>query len=248
MTVDRVAFLAAGWSLATAQAHGTSIALETQDGTILVDVGGEATKGLVATSGLASLQRIYLTHEHPDHLWALPGLLHCLRFADERGPLAIHGPAPALERARAAIEALGVTTPFELQWSPIALAPGSDDLASWTPADHPVPTLSYRFDDVVVCGDTAPTHSTVELAQGASLLAHEASHTSEELTHSNGHSTPADAGRIAHEAGVGTLALIHIHPSLDRKSAVDATGFDPTLAPVDGQVLARTGGGWGPSG
>lgn len=248
MSIDQVAFLASGWSLATAEAHGTSIALATDDGTILVDVGGEATKGLVATFGLAGLSRIYLTHEHPDHLWALPGLLHCLRFAGERGPLEIHGPAPALERARGAIDALGVTTPFEVRWTPIEVGSAGDGLARWAPADHSVPALSYRFGDVVVCGDTAPSQDTTELAQGASLLVHEASHTSEELTHPHGHATPADAGRIAEDAGVDTLALIHIHPSLDRATAIEASGFEPTVAPVDGQILTREGGGWELSG
>lgn len=248
MTVQQVAFLASGWSLATPEAHGTSIALGTQEGTILVDVGGETTKGLAATFGLETLTRIYLTHEHPDHLWALPGLLHCLRFGQDRGPLAIHGPKPALDRARRAVDALGVTTPFEVQWVEITDEHGADDIARWAPADHPVPTLSYRFDDVVVCGDTAPSEETTELAKGGSLLVHEATHTSEELTHPHGHATPADAGAIAAQAEVDALALIHIHPSLDRKQAVEAAGFDPTFAPVDGQQLMRTGKTWQLSG
>lgn len=248
MSIDRVAFLAAGWSLATSEAHGTSIALETDDGTILVDVGGEATKGLVSSFGLASLSRIYLTHEHPDHLWALPGLLHCLRFADERGPLPIHGPRPALKRAQEVIDALGVTTPFEIRWQPIEVGVAGDGTARWAPADHSVPALSYRFEDVVVCGDTGPTDATTELADGASLLIHEASHTSEERTHPHGHATPADAGRIAQDAGVDTLALIHIHPSVDRPTAIAASGFERTLAPVDGQIASRGPSHWQLSG
>lgn len=248
MTIDQVAFLASGWSLATAEAHGTSIALGTDDGTILVDAGGEATKGLVATFGLASLSKIYLTHEHPDHLWALPGLLHCLRFADERPPLEVNGPAPALERAQGAIEALGVTTPFEVRWMPIEVGVAGDGLARWAPADHSVPAVSYRFGDVVVCGDTAPSQHTTELAKGAALLIHEASHTSEELTHPHGHATPADAGKIAEAAEVDALALIHIHPSLDRTTAVEATGFQPTVAPIDGQMLTREEEDWKLSG
>lgn len=244
MEVHKVAFLACGWPLASAEAHGTAIALDTDDGTVLVDAGGEVAKGLAASLGQASLARVYLTHEHPDHTWGLPGLVHSLRFNGERGPLPIHGPAPALERVRGALEALGVTTPFELTWHPVGVAGGEDDMAQWVPTEHPVPTVAYRFGDVVVCGDTGPSERVRALARGASLLVHEASHTDAERCHSAGHSTPADAGRVAAQADVGTLALIHVHPSLARSKALEACGFTPAVAPRDGDVLARVGDAW----
>lgn len=244
MRVHSVAFLACGWSLASTRAHATAIALQTDEGVILVDAGGDAIKGLVRTFGTEQLSHIYLTHEHPDHLYALPGLIHHLRFADEREALHIHGPAPALERAQAALDALGVRCPFELAWGEIAVEAGGDDRARWVPAAHSVPTLAYRFGDVVVCGDTAPSERIEELAQGASLLVHEASHTDERLTHENGHATPADAGRIAAAAEVDHLALIHVHPSLGPAGAVDACPFGPVTAPIDGLILEREGGTW----
>lgn len=244
MRVHQVAFLACGWALASAETHGTSVALGTDEGTVLVDGGGGVAKGLVNTLGLQELAHIYLTHEHADHTWGLPGLLHCLRFAGERGDLHVHGPAPALARVHASLDALGVTTPFEIVWHELEDQAGGDDRARWVPADHAVPCLSYRFDDVVICGDTRPTDATVELARGASLLVHEASHTDEELTHRSGHSTPADAGAIAARAEVDLLAAIHVHPSLSRQEAAQATGFTPTIAPKDGDVLSRDGSTW----
>lgn len=244
MAVQAVAFLACGWSLASEDAHGTSLALRTDEGVHLVDAGGEVTKGLVRSFGSEELDHVYLTHEHPDHTWGLPGLIHHLRFAGERGPLRIHGPQPALARARASLEALGVTCPFELRWSEIDVEPGEDERTRWVPADHSVPTLAYRFDDVVVCGDTAPSDEVVELSRGASLLVHEASHTNEEMTAPSGHATPSQAADVASRADVDALALIHVHPSLGRAGAKQACPFPRVMAPKDGDVIRPEKGGW----
>lgn len=244
MDVDEVAFLACGWSLASSAAHAMSIALRAEDEVILVDAGGQATKGLVDAYGSDALRHVYLTHEHPDHTYALPGLIHHLRFAGERESLTVHGPSGALKRVRQAIGALGVTHPYDVEWDALKPEKGSNSQASWAPSDHTVPTLSYRFGDVIVCGDTAPSQEVKDLAMDGSLLVHEATHSDEGRTHDAGHSTPRDAGRIASEASVEALAIVHIHPSMDRQEALDQVSFDPAFAPVDGDVISKEGGEW----
>lgn len=244
MHVDRVTFLACGWSLPREDAHGTSISLQGDDHTVLVDAGGGVAKQLSRIDGLASLDRVYLTHEHPDHLWAFPGLVHALRFTDRGRALAVAGPRPALARARKSLEVMNVTYPFDIDWQPLDAEAGSDELARWAPLDHSAETLGYRIGDVTVLGDTRPTEAAVDLAQGGTLLVHEASHTDEDLCHETGHATPADAGRIASRADVETLALVHVHPSLNLSRAVDQAGFPHVVAPVDGDQLRWTGGTW----
>lgn len=244
MEPTRVAFLACGWSLAREDAHGTAIALQDGDATVLVDAGGDVAKQLARIDGLDTLERIYLTHEHPDHLWSLAGLVHCLRFTDRERALTLAGPAPALPRARASLEALDVSYPFAIDWRELEVEDGGDDVARWAPMDHTVPTLGYRIGDVTVLGDTSPTPAIRRLAHDGSLLVHEATHTDEQRCHDTGHATPADAGRAAAEANVDQLALIHIHPSLDPDQAVDEAGFPSTIAPSDGDRLAWTGRTW----
>lgn len=244
MQPDRVAFLACGWSLAREDAHGTSIALQDDDATVLVDAGGGVAKGLTRIDGLDSLDRVYLTHEHPDHTWGFPGLVHCLRFTDREQALVVIGPALALARAREGLTALGVSYPFDIEWREIEATEGKDDIARWAPMDHSVDTVGYRIGDVTVLGDTRPTETVADLAAEGALLVHEATDTNAELCHETGHSTPSDAGEAAARANVDTLALVHIHPRLEPARAVDEAGFPDTVAPSDGDVLRRTGETW----
>ena len=65
---------------------------------------------------------------------------------------------------------------------------------------------------VVICGDTGVTPAAVELAVGADVLVHEATFLSDqqERAVAAGHSTAAQAARVARDAGVKTLILTHI--------------------------------------
>ena len=65
---------------------------------------------------------------------------------------------------------------------------------------------------VVICGDTAATPATVELAEGADVLVHEATFLKDQSDRAvaAGHSTAGGAATVARDARVGTLILTHI--------------------------------------
>lgn len=75
---------------------------------------------------------------------------------------------------------------------------------------------------VVVSGDTAPSERIAAAAAGADLLVHEATFlTSEaELAARSGHSTAAQAARLAADAGVRALALTHTSQRYDRQAVL----------------------------
>ena len=74
---------------------------------------------------------------------------------------------------------------------------------------------------VVVCGDTAATPASIELAQGADVLVHEATFLSDQADRAAvaGHSTATGAAQVARDAQVGTLILTHISARYESASA-----------------------------
>jgi ribonuclease Z len=84
-----------------------------------------------------------------------------------------------------------------------------------------IPSFGYRFESpegrsIVFSGDTVPCHGIVELARDTDVLVHESTlpDSEVEVRKQRGfawriHSTPGDAGRVAHEAGVRRLVLNH---------------------------------------
>lgn len=98
--------------------------------------------------------------------------------------------------------------------------------------DHPpvVPSLAYRFDtadrSIVISGDTRASAALVALARDADVLVHEVMHLpsldSLIATEPNAatlrehllasHTTTEQVGRVATDAGVGTLVLSHFVP------------------------------------
>lgn len=94
---------------------------------------------------------------------------------------------------------------------------------------------------LVVTGDTAPCHATVEAARGADLLVHDASFSEEEAQRAadTGHSTVGQAAAVAREAEVELLALVHISSRYHVGKVLEEARevFEPTVAPRDFDLI-----------
>jgi len=105
------------------------------------------------------------------------------------------------------------------------------------PVRHHETSTAFRVEAggkaVVIGGDLEYCPEIVELADGADLLITESAHP--EGDPHPGHLTPAQAGRIAAEAGVGRLALTHFYPDC---KGVDMAG--PAREVFSGEVIVAS--------
>lgn len=174
-----------------------------------------------------------LSHSHPDHCEGLPHIeMQRSRRNPEEQPMQLYGSGEALAdlgtllaypRRGLSVDADGARRrdgrrvfdfrPVEPEeW--VQLTP--DVRAKCSPVDHIGGALAWRVESVgqsiVFSGDTLWCPSLAELAQGATLLIHEALCTESERhrAEATAHSTAAEAARIAHLAGVDALTLTHI--------------------------------------
>jgi ribonuclease Z len=116
-----------------------------------------------------------------------------------------------------------------------------DDGRKVAPAD--LVGVPRRGRTVVYSGDTRPHAGLLEAARGADLLIHEATFGGDEAARAieTGHSTAAEAARVAHDAGVRRLVLTHISPRYTRDApellAEARAVFPETVIARDGMTV-----------
>jgi len=237
--------------------RGANTASFVVNGRILVDTGWYLTDRLLA-AGINPLdvEAVLLSHCHHDHIMGLPQILFYYGISWEnrpKRPLRVFGPAGEIGRVVADGQRyLQFDRYPELNYAiEVTDLRGGESLdlcglrVTTCPALHAVPGICYRFDDadgasVVFSGDTSYTPALVELARGASLLVHEASHGAASARGDKrwGHSGAPDAAEVARQAGVARLALVHCGEA-NRPAALQAAQaiFPASFFPREGEEL-----------
>jgi ribonuclease Z len=94
---------------------------------------------------------------------------------------------------------------------------------------------------IVYTGDTAPVQSVEVYAHGAEVLVHEATFLEDDRARARetGHSTAAQAARVARDAGVKLLALTHVSTRYFPREIRDEARetFENTVVPRDFDVI-----------
>ena len=217
--------LGSGSGLPTAARDTTSLLVHGPDGWTLVDVPGSIVQKLALLELRPShLRRVILTHNHVDHVYGFPHLVHALAI-DGGGVLHVHAPGQTLDTVDAMVAAHGLrdTGYPEIVAHPIAMDEGfevdSDNGLAVTasPTEHGRDTVAVRFNVAAssMChsSDTRPSEAVAALAQDANLLFHDCAgpdRLRDEFDAS--HSSALQAAEVAAAAGVGSLALIHLVP------------------------------------
>lgn len=189
---------------------------------VLIDCSGSPVVQLKkAGIDINSLTDIFLTHFHPDHVAGIPSLLTSMWLLGRRDPIAIYGLEYTLDCLKGLMEFYEwdlwpnfFTVNFHpLPQENLTLALQSDEFQIFSsPVKHLIPTIGLRIEVnqtgniLAYSCDTEPCDAVVELANQADMLLHES--TGEH----HGHSSAAQAGIIAAQAGVARLYLIHYDP------------------------------------
>ena len=209
----RLTFLGTSGSVLTKERMCAGILFEDK----LLDVGFGVLTNLIRSSRkLDSINEVYISHTHSDHVGDFTGLVWAMAMEGRTKPLRVvssSGTAAALERI------------LDLQSTPYAWV--KFDITFVRPADvsvksvttvHDPENLGYRFQtelgDLVYIGDTAKSEKISEFAKGCDLLIHDATYLDgqESLAALTQHSTARDAGNTAKLARARRLILTHISP------------------------------------
>ena len=200
--------------------ENTHLALLGQDGAfILIDCAGQPVIRL-RRAGLhfEGLTDLILTHFHPDHTYGVSMLIMEMWLRGRKNPLRLHGTSHCLTRIEALMKAYDWDTwpkMFPVAFFPVDNHEGAPVLESadyrilCAPVKHFVPTIGLRVEDkqtgrvLAYSCDTEPCPGDIWLARGADMVIHEVA------GKGMGHTSAAQAGEIAREAGARKLVLIH---------------------------------------
>ena len=231
-----ISYLGTGSGGCTLRNH-TALVLDCPQGErILLDAASGNTvlrhSGQLGMSPL-DFDHCLLSHSHADHCEGLPHIeMQRSRRNPAEQPMQVYGSGEALGDIATllAYPTRGLSVDrdganrsdgrrvFDLRpadpWEWVQLSPNVR--AQCAPVDHIGGALAWRVESgghaVVFSGDTRWCPTLAELAQGATLLIHEAICTEADRSRADttAHSTAAEAARIAQLAGAQSLTLTHI--------------------------------------
>ncbi len=224
----KVTLLGTGAALSDATRENTYMVVQGERTAVLVDCAGSPTQRLLrAGVPLERVDHIVLTHHHPDHMYGLSVLLLDLWLHGRKEVLHLHGLDETLSAAKSIMQAFEWERWREHGFYPVEFHPVPSQPTEWNgamqefsvasaPTKHLLPTIAVRFVStasnkaIVYSSDTMVCDEVVNLAQGASILFHEATTVDEPLV---GHSTARQAGAQAQRAKVEKLVLVHLPPN-----------------------------------
>jgi len=217
----RIVFLGTSAAVSSNKRDNTSLLIDD----VLIDCPGNVFgKMIKAGYDPLKLRTIIITHRHVDHAYGLPSLLEMLRLSGKKEPLKICINEDFFFEMRQILSVYGlIREDFPLEMAPIRVDGCflfEDSLRIETFAvKHSVPNFGLKFSTssacVVYTSDTEPCEEVIERAKGVDLLVHEATCSELVTGKKEGHSCVEDAARIAKQAGVKNLCLVHLGLELE---------------------------------
>jgi ribonuclease Z len=205
---------------------------------MLPDVGVvlDAGTGMCRIGELLQTERldIFLSHAHLDHVAGLTYLLNVVPDAVQTVST-VHGEGAKLAAVREHLFAnaiFPVPPRFGFAELGAAVDVAGGGRVTWFPLVHPGGSIGYRLEwpghSMAYVTDTTARKGSayIDKIRGVDLLIHEAyfADDCEDRPASTGHSSLLEVARVAAEAKVRRLVLVHLDPMMTDSSAFDLAG------------------------
>ncbi len=255
--------LGTGYPWPSAERAGSSCAIVVGKRTFIVDAG-RGTGMRLAAAGISwkSINSVFLTHLHSDHIDGLPDLFHSTWQFGSGMPFMLYGPRGTQEVADGMLQFYGpdirirrdLTEKLPPEGATIKVREIQEGVVHDIPVevritaflvDHPpvTPAFGFRFDagqrSIVISGDTRPSANLIRFAQDADVLVHEAyvgarpPSGAGKWTIASYHTSAKEAGEVARKAKVKTLVLTHLIPD----NATDRDFLDEARKEFSGKIM-----------
>ncbi|SFI35745.1 MBL fold metallo-hydrolase [Planctomicrobium piriforme] len=200
--------------------------------------------------------KLFLTHAHLDHIVGLPYLLMPVHSKQVQR-IAVHATQATLDAVKThlfATPVFPVPVPFSCEeiTSPGSMNIASDVTLRWQALpSHPGGSMAYRIDvtdgdgqrSMAYVTDTSLDGSYTDFIRGVDLLIHECYFSDEKahLAARTGHCSASEVARLAVEAEVGRMVIVHVDPTIPLEDPVGVEGmrqiFPQTTLGYDGLSL-----------
>jgi ribonuclease Z len=110
-----VTFLGTSGAVPTTQRNPSAVLLRREGERLLFDCGEGTQRQMMRFSTGFSVDHIFVTHLHGDHVLGIPGLLQTMDFNDRTAPLAVHAPHGTRSRLEQLVSATGNRPSFPLR-------------------------------------------------------------------------------------------------------------------------------------
>jgi len=225
--MPKLIFLGTSNAIPDESHENTHMAVVGEDHFLLIDcVNNPIVRMKQAGLNIHELTDLLLTHFHPDHVSGVPSLLMNSWLLGRTNPLNIYGLESTVERMGKMMEFYEWDSwpnffPVSFHKVPnkelASVLDNKDFRVFSSPVHHMVPAIGLRIEFhasgqvAAYSCDTEPCQEVVRLGRAADVLVHEATGAS------FGHTSAAQAGEVASQAGAKKLYLIHYRTG----------GFDP---------------------
>ncbi|WP_422351148.1 MBL fold metallo-hydrolase [Flagellimonas sp.] len=220
----KVSFLGTGNSISNHNRKNTSLILQSTN-SILIDCSGNPIQAAMQ-SGINpdSISDVILTHNHVDHIYAIPSLVHqmyLLHLSSKRAPFRFIGNKSTLDIVHKLLKAFNLLQRkgiFEIEFIEVPKQGISIQREEYRIKLFPVnhvwtdcfgcKFLSEDGKSIVYSSDTEPTNNLVKESQGIDLLVHECSTFTQNKL--KGHTSFSEILELTSQISSKRIRLVHL--------------------------------------